>query len=322
MQICGVSDRCRHLSQLTHNHIGHGLILVVLLLCCHHAVPVAAESLCFYDRDVFRIVYSLEGDAAVPHTDINRNGLPDVVEDTATQLLAAREAFASLGFPDPLQSIRYAGTTGIMVIMLPRSTMHGHHDRAFSRASGSRHYSGKWLKIHISTDTNPVRNPTPAHEYFHLIQYAHSRFMNGWYLEGMARWAEDVVNRVFVDPGISMNTEKAIRESYTAAENLWHPLGIACSGAVRIPRSLTDKYRYVDGTVVFKDDVINGHQAMAGILACLNRKEPAAAEAGGGVANWRKNGQRSPLNTPYILDCVREIHNQCTRFPDMGKRVY
>ncbi len=295
---------------MIRKRVGHVLTAILLLNVCH-TVPSAAAPLLAYDRDVFRIVYTLEGEDAVPDLDMNKNGLPDLVEDIATQLLAAREAFMFLNFPDPLQSTRYTGTTGIMVIVRARAAMHGLHGRAFSRASGSRQFPGKWLKLHISADTKPSRNPTPAHEYFHLIQYGQSRFMNGWYLEGMARWAEDVISTVFVDPAIGMDTETAVHETYNAAKKLWHPLGKICSGAVRIPQSLTDKYHYVDGTAVFKDTAINGPRAMVHILACLNGKEAEAAEAWGGVATWRKNGQRSPLNTPFILECVGECYRQC-----------
>ncbi|MBO4301198.1 MAG: hypothetical protein J5861_06305, partial [Desulfovibrio sp.] len=161
--------------------------MAVLGLCLINGVSAADNTLQSYDKGKFRIVYYTDGVDGVSTVDSNSNAVPDRVEDIATQLVAAREAFISLGFPDPLQSKRYIGTRGVMVILRARSSMHDLHGRAFSKATGSQQFLGKWLKIHISTDTNPSQNPTPAHEYFHLIQYGQSRFMNGWYLEGMAR---------------------------------------------------------------------------------------------------------------------------------------
>ncbi|MBO4301543.1 MAG: hypothetical protein J5861_08085 [Desulfovibrio sp.] len=265
------------------------------------------------ERDVFRIVYSVEGPEAVPDTDSNGNGIPDSIEDMATQLSAARDVFARMGFPDPLRSQRYAGVSGIMVIVRARSSMQRLHGRAFSRASGSRLFPGKWLKIHISSDTDPRRNSTPAHEYFHLIQYAQSRFMNGWYLEGMARWAEDAIRKVHVDPISKIDMKTPYCAKYTAAEQFWHPLGVTCGGSVLIPSSVVNRYKYVDGTPVFKDDVINGPEAMRKVLACLHTKEIEAAESFGGLTTWRRDGQLTPLNTPFILECVRETQNQCIR---------
>jgi len=287
--------------------------MAVLLFCTIHEPLVAANTLQFYDQDIFRIVYSTEGVDGISAVDSNNNAVPDRVEDIATQLVAARDAFISLEFPDPLQSKRYTGVTGVMVILRARSSMHGQHGRAFSMATGSRHFSGKWLKIHISTDTNPSRNPTPTHEYFHLIQYGQSRFMNGWYLEGMARWAEDAINKNRVAPDAAIDTEKALSTTYDAADNLWHPLGGACGGPLHMHPSLAAGYAYVDGTPVFKDTKVNGPQAMRNVLTCLHEMEAAAADSFGGVPLWRKNGQRSPQNNSFILECVRATQEQCAR---------
>ena len=292
-------------------------LILVFILSIIQLLNVRAEETPWYSYQsgIFHITYQTEGIGAVPITDVNKNGIPDRIEDIGTQLEASRVLFHQvLCFPDPLESQRYKGNVaGVEVIIKDRNIMGG-HGRAFNKSTYSRFDPKvKTLKIHVSSDTDPRRNPTPTHEYFHLIQYGQSRFMNGWYLEGMARWSEDAINRVRVDSNVGIDTEKAVSTTYAAAKSLWHPLGTACEGQKQFPSWLVQKYRYVDDTPIFKDDRINGPETMRNVLTCLHEKEVEAAENFGGVPLWRKNGQRSPQNDPFILECVRAKREQCAR---------
>lgn len=267
-----------------------------------------------YEQGVFRLVYTVQGEDCVVLDDENANGIPDQVENVGIQLAAAREVLHSfLDFPDPLHSERYAHVEGVIVWLRSREKMKGNHGLAFSVASRSRHFPGKWLKLQISTDTDPRRNPSPAHEYFHLVQYGQSNFKNSWYLEGMARWSEDLVKRVPVVKKQSLPGEALWDAKYRASDMLWQPLAGMCGKKTALPQAVLAKYRYSDGSPVFHDAWISGPQVMRDVLFCLHRKEKEAA-ASFDLEEWRKKEQRNPANNPLIFACVQEVQSSC-----MGK---
>ncbi|MCR5812981.1 MAG: hypothetical protein K6G15_00615 [Desulfovibrio sp.] len=272
-----------------------------------------AEDVEVFEKGVFRLVYQRQGEEAVRLDDGNANGIPDQVENIAIQLAAARDVFHSvLAFPDPLTSERYAQTEGVVVWLRSAKSMKGQHGLAFSVASRSRYVPGKWLKMQIATNIDARRNPTPAHEYFHLIQYGQANFKNAWYLEGMARWSEDLVQRVPVLKKRELPGENVWEATYQASNLLWRPLAGICGGRTALPESLKTTYRYVDGSPVFHDHFISGAQAMREMLLCLHRKEKDAAGTSD-LEMWRKKTQRSPANNPLIFECVREVQSACQR---------
>ena len=224
-----------------------------------------------------------------------------------------------LHFQDPLAAPRYRNKAhGVEVRIRDPATMHGKHGFAFSKVSPARSIPRiKMLKLHISADTDPRRNATPEHEYFHLIQNGMTHFGNKWYKEGMARWSQDAIQRwKHSDTATNAHIppDQLFQDSYDTANTFWHPLGAACDGQTRIPEWLREKYRYVDGSPVFKDNLINGPHAMRSVLNCLHDKEPEAIKRFGGDARaWRKNGRRSDSNNDVILECARKVREQCEK---------
>ena len=92
------------------------IFLTVLMMTFAVMSTASAE---IYRQGVFYVIYDAEGSAAVNKTDVNLNGVPDVVEDIATQLNAAREVFNGVfNFPDPLTSERFANVTSIEITRL------------------------------------------------------------------------------------------------------------------------------------------------------------------------------------------------------------
>ncbi|MFC3264837.1 hypothetical protein ACFOEX_00490, partial [Camelimonas abortus] len=61
------------------------------------------------------------------------------------------------------------------------------------------------------------RNPTAAHEMFHLFQYGYGMFKTGWLLEGMARWSERFFTSRTPPPPAPGRCEDVTGRAYAAA---------------------------------------------------------------------------------------------------------
>ena len=273
-----------------------------------------------YQQGVVYVFYDESGDATIKDkADINSNGVPDIVEDIATQVNAAREVFKDVfNFPDPLASERFKGVTAIEVDIKSRESMQ-HNGIAFSgvRKKSKHNLNESAINFYVANTVNPRRNSTPAHEYFHLIQYGATYFRNGWFLEGMARWSQDSITEMkkYPDGGNmawklkSQGAAKRIfKIDYEAASYLWYPLAVSMNDKATIPDRLIKKYKYVDGSPVFEDNIIYGANVMRNVLSVMKSKEGIAADKFGGREKWIKDGQKDNQNNEIMLDCVREVY--------------
>ena len=273
-----------------------------------------------YQQGVVYVIYETEGDTAVKNTaDINKNGVPDVVEDMATQINATRELFHDVfKYPDPLGSARYKNVHTIEVDIGAKSEMKV-NGLAYSGVRKKSKHDPKAAALHvkIANTVDPKKNATPEHEYFHLIQYCSTYFSNKWYLEGMARWSQDAVSKQKKYPDgrdVSWKLKNKLSEAqifegkYNVAGILWYPLAVSLKDKAKVPKNLMKKYKYVDGSDVFHDNIIYGPNVMLEVMKLMKSKEAAAAEAFGGAKQWHKSGRRAAQNNKIILDCVREVY--------------
>ena len=287
------------------------IALMLMLVSCSSA---DAE---IYRQGAVHVIYERAGETAVNPTDLNLNGVPDAIEDIATQLNAARELFHDVcGLPDPLGSERYKNATVIEVDIDLKSRM-GHNGLAYSgKRKSADDPNVTALHVRIASSVDAHKNPTAAHEYFHLIQYGATYFRNGWYLEGMARWSQDSVQAIKKYPTVrsvkatldnKASVAEILKAKYKTADLLWYPLALECKDKLKIPRRLLNKYRYVDGAPVFEDNIIYGANVMKRVLSVMHSQEDRAAEAFGGRKKWRNDGVRSDKNNEIILECVRAV---------------
>ena len=293
---------------------------------------IQPASAAVYQQGIVYVVYDETGDKAPKNNaDINSNGVPDVVEDIATQVNAAREVFNNVfNFPDPLVAPRFKNATSIEVDIDSKEVMKVNGQAFSASRKNSKHDPNeRALHIRIANSVNPHKNPTMAHEYFHLIQYGATYFRNGWFLEGMARWAEDSVRKISkypdgVDVPVKLNSKaaenKIFEGKYNVAGELWYPLAVNMKDKATIPSDIMNKYKYVDGSPVFHDNIIYGPNVMIKVLQVMKSKEGIAAEQFGGVQKWRKDGQRDSQNNTIMMDCVREVYN--SKLTDKLKDVY
>lgn len=212
--------------------------------------------------DDFHIYYSLQGKDALRYPqDSTGDGVPDVVKDIASQLQAAQYLYTSLlGLRSPLQQKIYSQARQINIYLL---TLPKGNGLAFDRVAAETMSDGValpcGLKIVLNAALQPARNVTPAHELFHLYQYGYAVFKQKWYLEGMARWMEDAfrpAEKRIALSAIPPVCENNFSRGYDAA-NFWATYARRTFPAITMGDK-AQKYHYVDGSLVFKLQMLPG----------------------------------------------------------------
>lgn len=283
----------------------------------------------------FRIFYTNEGGSAVSPDDVNQNDVPDQVENVAKQLWAAHKLFCEvLKFPDPFESERYQGVTCVQVSIRDRNEMGGGNGLAFTSAQRARSIpegkpNDRAIVMAISVQLDPIKNITPAHEFFHHIQYGATYFKRGWYLEGLARWSEHALAKEGIGdikysptgpwPQKPQHLQKLAEMKYEAEHVLWNPI------ASRYDRDgvLSDELlgsellelRYSDGTPVLRDRLLNGAEVMREILIELSKMDDIAFKELE-YEKWNEENQTSTKNDPYIYKAVMDVLRR--RTPSVG----
>ena len=269
-----------------------------------------------YVRDEFRIVYSLAGPHALAdQRDLNANGIPDKVEDVATQLVVGRRLFSDLmGFVAPLKQPRYAQATSIDVFMLKMEKGNGlAYDEVMNYRLGFDGAMGHCaLRIDLlNSHTN--QNPTPIHELFHLYQYGYTMFKPRWFLEGTARWAEYALR-----PGSGpqkplplspASLQEQVFGTTYAASNFWNRLALLLdpAGRMRLPPAVA-QLAYVDGARVVHDDELHGTVFMKAVLEALaSLDREIGARRGWPAFQWKEADQRSARHDADILGKIQGV---------------
>ncbi|MBR2774538.1 MAG: hypothetical protein IKD73_06045 [Selenomonadaceae bacterium] len=293
----------------------------ILFMAVAFVLMMSTTHAAIYQQGIVYVIYDEAGDAApVDKTDLNVNGVPDVVEDIATQVNAARELFKDVfKFPDPLESERF-NATSIEVDIKSKAVMGKYNGISGKKVRQHSKHNPNERAIHfrVANTVNPRKNSTPTHEYFHEIQYGATYFMNDWFKEGTARWAQDAVQNIKEYPDgknipsqLEDDTfaEQVYQGSYDMAKGFWYPLALNMNDKATIPDSLIEKYRYVDGSPVFRDNIIYGANVVREVIQVMKTKEELAAAEYGTLNEWRNKGRRDERNNKFIMASVREVYH-------------
>jgi hypothetical protein len=267
-------------------------------------------------RDEFRIVYAAAGPHALADLrDLNANGIPDKVEDVATQLVAGRRLFSEvMGLAAPLRQPRYAQATAIDVFMLKMEKGNGlaydevmNYRLAFDSAAGRCA-----LRIDL-LNSRSNRNPTPVHELFHLYQYGYTMFKPRWFLEGTARWAEHALRPGSGPQDALPLSPQALQAQLFgttyAASKVWNRLAFLLDpvGRLRLPPGM-ESLAYVDGTRVIHDDELHGAAFMKALLESLaSLDRDVGARQGWPAYQWKEADQRSARHDAQIFKKVQDV---------------
>ncbi|WP_291179375.1 hypothetical protein [Gimesia sp.] len=275
--------------------------------------------------DDVRVFYVTEGIGAVSPVDVDKNGVPDQVENVAKQVWAAHQLFCKvLKFPDPFESERYQGVNCIQVSILDRTEMSNLNGVAFSRAQRARSIpegnpTDRAIVMAISSQLDPTKNVTPTHETFHLIQYGTTYFKNSWYLEGMARWAEhgtgkDGLGEIKYSPRgpwpqISLHLQQLVKMKSESEHVLWNPIASRTdrddflSGKMLGEKLST--LTYADGSLVLRDRFLQGGEVMRDILIELGKLDDVAFQDLK-YEKWTEENARALENNPYIYKAIMD----------------
>ena len=270
-----------------------------------------------------RVFYQTEGQHAVEVEDRNQNCVPDQVENVLTQTVAAHLLFVEvLGFPDPLQTERFRTASFLDIQIRHKDNKLKHHGIAYDelqRFNKPGDPKGTVsIGFSVASSVKAVSNLTPAHEFFHLIQYSTTYFKNSWYAEGTARWSEYGLGIGTLGPAqkldswpLTENQATAVFEmSYKASEHFWNPLAARLDDRGIIPDSPALKRLqamiYTDGTPVLKDLRLTGWAFIRDVILELGKIDDVAYRELG-YDNWSEENQFSPKNNAFIMRAVEVV---------------
>lgn len=297
-----------------------GMKVFVFMFCSASALTVKAQPV--HRMDDIRIFYNTDGQHAVDAADVNANGVPDQVEDAMTQVRAARMMLVEvLGFPDPLKAERFREAKFIDIGFRHKDVlkMNGVAYDELQRYNKPGDPPGTLsISFTMATSVKAPTNLTPAHEFFHLIQYSTTYFKNRWFLEGTARWSERALGAGDLGPArilsawpLSDEQKTAIAAmAYDASEHLWNPLAarmdkegvIPDSPALRRLQSMT----YTDGTPVLKDLRLTGWKIIRDVVIELGKIDDIAFRELG-YDRWSEENQRSEKNNAYLFRAIESV---------------
>lgn len=267
-----------------------------------------------------RVFYDTSGPHAVSAEDVNGNGVPDQPEDVAVQAWTALRLWTALGYPDPLQSPRYAGVAWIDVHLLSKELLGSNgvaYDelQRFARPEDAAGTTS--LCFDVATLVKAPVNLTPAHEMFHLIQNGATFFKNRWFTEGTARWSERGLGTGGLSTGLRSTQwppadevlPRVFAGAYETALSYWEPLLMRVDSQGRLPDAtlpgeVTDA-RYANGEPVLKDLDLTGAAFIAVLLKKLDEVDDIVHRERK-LGRWPETEQKSPANDAVIHRCVME----------------
>lgn len=265
-----------------------------------------------YKLGEFRIFYTLNGaNSLVNKEDLNKNSVPDYIENIAQRLKVSKDVFTELlGFHDPLKSRRYKDVKYIDIHILKSKNS--------SSGDGVFVFNYKILDTRDKVLSMKIRNNlskstmTPSHEYFHLLQNSYSMFKNRWYTEGTARWAERVFKKGTGKrdrlPQNINELESLLKQSYET-KGFWRKLAYICdTNNGRFINSKNYQTNIIEYPNLIEDNRIYGYEFMKTFLENLDYQDSIASKNREiGEFSWTEKEQKyNENNNIYILRALNQ----------------
>ncbi len=273
-----------------------------------------------YEKDDFRIFYFTDGVDKVNTKDLDKNNVPDYVEDVAKQMWATKYVFCNiLDFPCPLNTHYYAGVKCIDIFIIHPDKLKGangstvtHPTQALLKPKGTLA-----VKILLSKGFYFSSSTTITHEYFHIIQNGMSQIKNLWFLEGLARWSEDVLHNKNYKLDPRWNYYKLLKNkdvlhhvqslSYDAGKFFWIPLTLQLSKERKYTLDkdhILNTLKYSNNSPVLQDKVISGYTFIKIFLEKLSLMDDKI-EKDYNFKEWNQINSHHKRNNSYIMKAIR-----------------
>ena len=274
-----------------------------------------------YQLDEFYIYYSdlPNSEHKLPQTkDINKNNIPDYVENIALQAQNSRDMFQLAGFRSPLKSPRYQNSATAIAIFLQKIKNNG---TAFETAAQYPNIATDMIKMPCSItfvisnnlEAFPGGWGTVAHELFHLYEYSYTQFKNSWYLESLAFWADRSLKR---DNGSSTRNlltlpqnpidfnQQVYKQPYT---HIWRRLFlINDTDVLKIPDHMKNR-TYIGGQKVFADDEWRGTKFVLKFMQNMEKESDLITKQRSWPEyHWTEKDQRLPEWNPIIFGLIQK----------------
>nr|WP_300308206.1 hypothetical protein [Halomonas sp.] len=282
-----------------------------------------------YNSGVFRIFYTKKGMHAIKDTrDDDRSGVPDYIENIAIQANAAYDIYNSLGFKNPLNSSAFNGAKYIGISVYDLEGYNGlSYDKAWSYPKHPLIGQDCGLQIRLSNNMRgfPGTWSIPAHELFHLYQYGYARMKPTWYLEGMARWAEQAIRdstpyrdgKMYLPSTQNEVKNEVFCESYDV-NRLFGRLSVITGsgyGSIPLPGSL-DEMTYINHDMVVKDNRFKGVSFVKKVLDRMSKESDIiSAEKGWNPYQWKESDQKSLEFYWPVIDVIKNALRASDYFP-------
>ncbi|PNV84455.1 MAG: hypothetical protein C0627_00840 [Sulfurimonas sp.] len=249
----------------------------------------------------FRIFYNLSDDEKTPKV-INYSyhaQIPNYIIDLMRSFYGAYNIFTKIyKLDDPLKKGIYhekgAKFIDIMLAQIPVQKGLVAAELVDNYDMLKDDVSMQGSAIRVLLDNNLIKNTaTPIHELFHIFQYSYCSFNNMWFMEGLARWAQNITHTRKDEreklPQNKDELEALIKRAHDA-EHFWR----------RLIKLVGDERLFIKRLL---DNCVQEAQGIEKIFASKNRYKKNA---------WNKDEKKHPLNNKYIFKAIIDSLKECS----------
>lgn len=273
-----------------------------------------------HELNGIRVFYTSTGaNALATTTDLNANGVPDYVENIATQLDVSRKVFNSLGFKDPLESARLNAAKSIDVHLrdvTPYSVSTIFYPVKYNYNSLMSDKCSLVILMSNSSLLDVENGSTPAQRMFRLFQLGYSMFRRPWIYADVSNWAaRSVISGAYGSgyetsqlPSTIQQMQSVFDSQNDAGVKFWNRLAYLLSvetSTMQISQSLKNR-KYINGAAVVKDELWKGGGIVRSIFQMLDAEDDMVdLQTNRPPYQWTDSEQTSNAHDVRLLNLIQ-----------------